>query len=92
MRIKERNLINEQEEFELDLSFAEWLDYFTKKPNCKGKDEIEKQTSSNNPNYQPLKGAWMSFVKCIAVAVVTAGAVVANICLKDDDIFNKPNI
>jgi len=34
----------------------------------------------------------MSIAKCIAVAVVTAGAVVANICLKDDDIFNKPNI
>ena len=34
----------------------------------------------------------MSIGKCVAVAVVTAGVVVANICLKDDDVFNKPNI
>lgn len=91
MKVKERSLKNQQRDFELDISFAEWLDYFSKKPTSKEIDDMEKQ-SSNNPNYQPLKGAWMSIGKCIAVAVVTSCAVVANICLKDEDIFNKPNI
>ena len=34
----------------------------------------------------------MSISKCIAIAIVTTGAVVANICFKDTDIFDKPNI
>jgi hypothetical protein len=56
MKVKERSLKNQQRDFELDMSFAEWLDYFSKKPTSKEIDEMEKQ-SSNNPNYQPLKGA-----------------------------------
>jgi hypothetical protein len=55
MKVKERSLKNQQRDFELDMSFAEWLDYFSKKPTSKEIDDMEK--SSNNPNYQPLKGA-----------------------------------
>jgi hypothetical protein len=56
MRVKERSLKNQQLDFEHDMSFSEWLDYFSKKPTSKELDDMEKQ-SSNNPNYQPLKGA-----------------------------------
>ena len=56
MKVKERSLENQQRDFELDMSFAEWLDYFSNKPTSKELDDMEKQ-SSNNPNYQPLKGA-----------------------------------
>ena len=47
--------------FELDLSFAQWLDYFSKEPTSKELDEMEneikKNQSQNNPYYQPLQGA-----------------------------------
>ena len=56
MRVKEMTLKNQQRDFELDMSFAEWLDYFSKKPSSEELDEMNKQ-SSNNPNYQPLKEA-----------------------------------
>jgi len=56
MKIKEAILKQRDKEFEQNLSFEEWLDYFSKKPSSEELDDIEKQ-SSNNPNYQPLKEA-----------------------------------
>lgn len=56
MKVKEGSLKNQQQDFEHYMSFAEWLDYFSNKSRSKEIDDIEKQ-SSNNPNYQPLKGA-----------------------------------
>lgn len=56
MRVKEVTHKQRDKEFEQNLSFEEWLDYFSKKPNSKELDDMEKQ-SSNNPNYQPLKEA-----------------------------------
>ncbi len=57
MRVKEMTLKNQKKDFEVDISFAEWLDYFNKKPTSKELDDMEKQSPSNNPNYQPLQGA-----------------------------------
>lgn len=56
MKVKEMTLKNQKRDFEIDMSFAEWLDYLSKKPTSKELDDMEKQ-SSNNPNYQPLQGA-----------------------------------
>lgn len=59
---KNKQLHKQQDrEFELDLSFAQWLDYFSKEPTSKELDEMEntvqKNKSQNNPYYHPLKGA-----------------------------------
>jgi hypothetical protein len=56
MKVKEATQKQRDKEFEQNLSFEEWLDYFSKKHTSKEIDDMEKQ-SSNNPNYQPLKGA-----------------------------------
>lgn len=56
MRVKEMTIKNQKRDFELDMSFVEWLDYFSKKPTCKEIVDMKKQ-SSNNPNYRPLQGA-----------------------------------
>jgi len=50
-----------EKEFELDYSFAEWLDHFSNELTTKELYEMEKDslkvTSLNNSNYQPLQGA-----------------------------------
>lgn len=50
-----------QKKFELDLSFSQWLDYFSKEPTSKELDEMEaavkKNPSQNNQYYHPLQGA-----------------------------------
>ena len=57
MKIKEQL----HKEFELDLSFAQWLNYFSKEPRDKELDEMEsevqKNKPGNNPYYQPRQGA-----------------------------------
>lgn len=65
MKVKEHQQKQLKQEFEENLSFQEWLDYFSKEPNTKELDEMEKQSKStrrfyhplNNTNYQPLQGA-----------------------------------
>lgn len=57
MKVKEITQKQKDKEFEENLSFEEWLDYFSKKLCSEELDEMEKQFSSNNPNYQPLKEA-----------------------------------
>jgi len=61
MKIKEQLHKQQEKEFELDLSFAQWLDYFSKEPTSKELDEMEsevqKYNSQNNPYYHPLQGA-----------------------------------
>lgn len=47
--------------FELDLSFTQCLDYFSKEPINKELDDMEnevhKKLAQNNPYYHPLQGA-----------------------------------
>lgn len=60
MRVKEQHQKQVDKELELDWSFAEWLDYFSKEPTSKELDDMErdlKLISINNTNYQPLQGA-----------------------------------
>jgi len=56
MKVKEHLQKTKEKEHELDWSFAEWLDYFSKEPTNKELDDMEK-ISANNKNYQPLQGA-----------------------------------
>ena len=56
MKVKEHLEKTKEKDNELDLSFQEWLDYFSKEPTSKELDDMEKQ-SSNNSNYQPIQGA-----------------------------------
>lgn len=61
MKIKEQ--INKQQDKDMelaDLSFQEWLDYFSKEPTSKELDDMERESkikSINNTNYQPIQGA-----------------------------------
>lgn len=60
MKVKEHFQKTQEKENQLDWSFAEWLDYFSKEPTSKELDDMErdsKLTSINNTNYQPLQGA-----------------------------------
>jgi len=60
MKVKEHLQKTKDKKHELDWSFAEWLDYFSKEPTSKQLDDMErdsKLTSINNTNYQPLQGA-----------------------------------
>jgi hypothetical protein len=61
MKIKNQLQKQQEKDFELGLSFAEWLDYFSKKPTSKELDDIGKESfknqPQNNPYYQPLRGA-----------------------------------
>jgi hypothetical protein len=65
MKVKEHHQKQQKKTFEENLSFQEWLDYFSKEPTTKELDEMEKQSKStrrfyhplNNTNYQPLQGA-----------------------------------
>lgn len=60
MKVNQHQQNQLKQEFEENLSFQEWLDYFSKELN-----EMEKQSKStkrfyhplNNTNYQPLQGA-----------------------------------
>jgi len=61
MKIKNRLQKQQEKEFQENLSFAEWLDYFRSELTCKELDDIEREsfkiTPINNKHYQPLKGA-----------------------------------
>lgn len=61
MKVKEHLQKTKEKEHELDWSFQEWLDYFSKEPIPKELDNMERDslkiTSINNTNYQPLQGA-----------------------------------
>lgn len=61
MKLKNQLQKQQEKDFEGNLSFAEWLDYFSKEPTRKELDDMEKEsfkiTSINNKHYQPLKGA-----------------------------------
>ena len=65
MKVKESQQTNKEQEFEKNLSFEEWLDYYKKEPTDKEVNNMEstlhhsslKIYSTNNPNYQPKKGA-----------------------------------
>ena len=66
MRVKEQLQKEQEKKFQEDLSFAEWLDYYSKEPTTKELDAMEKEFNkkqlyklqpSNNPYYFPLQGA-----------------------------------
>jgi hypothetical protein len=65
MKIKNQLQKQRDKEFELDWSFAQWLDYFRSEPTSKELDEMEKESKDkrrftyplNNPYYHPLRGA-----------------------------------
>ena len=66
MEINEYSQQKKQKEFEQDLSFQEWLNYFQKEPTDKELNAMEKYMSKshkqyhhplNNINYHPLQGA-----------------------------------
>ena len=61
MKIKNLTHKRQEKEFQLDLSFQEWLDYFSKEPTSKELDDMEnevrKNNPQNNPYYNPLQGA-----------------------------------
>lgn len=58
MRIKEQ-LKKQDESITYNPSFEEWLNYYSKEPTSKELDDMEKHSKkvSNNPYYQPLRGA-----------------------------------
>lgn len=56
MKVKEHLQKTQEKENQLDWSFVEWLDHFSKEPTSKELDDMEKR-SANNTNYQPLQGA-----------------------------------
>lgn len=57
--MKVKNLISTLKEkaFKMDLAYEEWLRDFINAPNEKELDKMEEdfKTSTNNPNYQPVK-------------------------------------
>ncbi len=59
MNIKEQ--LHRQQEKEFDLSFSQWMDYFSKEPTSGELNEIErevhKKQAQNNSYYHPLQGA-----------------------------------
>lgn len=61
MRVNEQHQQKQEKTFEENLSFAQWLDYFSKEPTSKELDDMEREsfktTSIKNTNYQPLQGA-----------------------------------
>lgn len=61
MKIKNQLQKQQEKEFQENLSFAEWLDYFRNEPTSKELDDMEKEsfkvTPMNNTYYHPLKGA-----------------------------------
>ncbi len=66
MRVKEQLQKEQEKKFQEDLSFAEWLDYFSKEPTSQELDAMEKEFTtkklfrlqpSNNTHYYPLQGA-----------------------------------
>lgn len=61
MKIKNRLQKQQEKEFQENLSFAEWLDYFSKELTSKELDDMEREsfkiTPINNKYYHPLKGA-----------------------------------
>lgn len=66
MRVKEQLQKEQEKEEVLDWSFAEWLDHFSKEPNSKELDDMERELNKkqlykiqplNNPHYFPLQGA-----------------------------------
>lgn len=61
MRVNAQHQQEQEKTFEENLSFAQWLDYFSKEPTSQEIDDMErdycKHTSINNTNYHPLQGA-----------------------------------
>jgi len=66
MKINQYSQKEKQKEFEQNLSFQEWLNYFQKEPTIKELDEMEKDINKhnkqffnplNNTSYHPLQGA-----------------------------------
>ncbi len=65
MKLKDKLQKEQDNEFEQDLSFEEWLDFFIKEPTKKEIDDMEKQIeksnsfkATNNISYHPfLQGA-----------------------------------
>lgn len=61
MKVKEMTLKNQKRDFELDMSFSEWLDYFSKKLTSKEIDDIEKQSS----NIILFKHIWNMYISIV---------------------------
>lgn len=64
MKVKELNIQQKQKDFDNNLSFAEWLDYFSKDQTGEELNDMEKHIDKsnrflpmNNQYYQPLQGA-----------------------------------
>lgn len=59
MKMKEQLQKQQNEDSNRNLSFEEWLEYFSKEPTSKELEDMEKEskTVTNNPYYQPLQGA-----------------------------------
>ena len=56
MKIKDSLLKQKDKTFKIDFGYEKWLRNFIGNPTNQELNEMEKQ-SSNNTNYQPLKGA-----------------------------------
>ena len=48
MKLKDKLQKEQDNEFEQDLSFEEWLDFFIKEPTKKEIDDMEKQIEKSN--------------------------------------------
>ena len=52
---------SKKQDEKFDLSFARWIDHFSKEPTSDELDEMEnevkKNTAQNNPYYHPMQGA-----------------------------------
>lgn len=58
MKVKEAEQQGKKD-FERNLSFEEWLEYFNKEPNSKDLNDMESNALKprNNPYYHPVQGA-----------------------------------
>jgi hypothetical protein len=57
MKIKDSLLKQKVKTFKIDFTYEKWLNDFISNPTSQQIDQMEKQSLTNNPNYQPLKGA-----------------------------------
>ena len=90
MKVKEHLQKTKEKEFELDWSFQEWLDYFSKEPTSKELDDMEREcfkiSSINNTHYQPLQGAQMNAGVIIGI-LIAVGTVVKEVIDDPDNDF-----
>lgn len=60
MKINNQLQKQQEKEFQDNLSFSKWLDYFRTEPTSKELDDMERESfkiTVNNRHYEPLMGA-----------------------------------